>query len=81
MDGQFSAMSQTQSNKAKKQPVGLDLQVPVLHFKTYKVTLDQLQLMNMEAGKNKKVFPLCSSISIGVLDNRFQTARFEKLNA
>jgi hypothetical protein len=56
--------------------VGLDLQVPVLKLKTYKVTLDQLQLMNMEAGKSKKVFPLCSSIRIGIVESRFQTDRF-----
>ena len=45
--------------------------------KKYSVILDNLQVMDLEAGKRSKVFPMYSHVKIGIARHQFQTVRWE----
>ena len=44
--------------------------------KKYSVILDNLQVMDLEAGKRSKVFPMYSHVKIGIARHQFQTVRW-----
>jgi Kinesin motor domain len=42
----------------------------------YSITLDNLQVMDLEAGKRSKVFPIYSYVKVGIAQQQFQTVRW-----